>query len=206
MQRPVGPSCGVRTALVVAVIVLLVWVALVALYWPAIDQAIAYEDSPITWLSTSVLVACATLALVLAEQGAGRRWYGVGVLLVAAALDERFMGHELLRDIWLAPVVGKTGALANLPMLSYLLAGAWLTYASWQAFPPGIARALLILALLAGAVAITLDITTVAMGWQVLEEMLELLSELLFLCSLIVVRAYSAQSMNTLVPNLGPES
>jgi len=80
----------------------LLMAAMAAAYWPWLEQAWATEQAPLAWLQSSLLWSAATLALLLAlaEPGAGHGWALVSALLLAAALDERFMGHEWLKD-WL---------------------------------------------------------------------------------------------------------
>lgn len=209
-RHPLSPPAGTALALGAAGLVLAILAGLVALYWPALDRAVAYEDSPITWLSTSVLIAAALVAAVLAEDGAGRRWGVLALLLALAALDERFMGHEQLRD-WLLQASGSALSRedwrANLGMLLYPLAGGSVAWRCVAGLPRGGARALAGLALLLGSAAVLLDISTVALGWQVIEELLELLAELAFLCALLLARAYwSSQSRNTLTGSRMPAS
>lgn len=113
-------------------------------------------------------------------------WAVLTMLLIAAALDERFMGHERIQD-WLAEgvaagwsggvrlVQGLTAvyAMAGLALLAWLrhtvIASAWL----W-------CRA----AILVGTVALGLDLAFDAIGPQIFEELLEAVAETLMLCGL----------------------
>ena len=156
-------------------------------WWPDMGLALAAELAPLAWLQACLLVACAVSAGQRAALADGREstgWTVLALLLVAAALDERFMGHERLQD-WLA-----AGVAAGLPprlvqgvTAGYGVAGivllAWLRRAAtpdawvW-------CRA----AIVVGLVAIGFDLAFDAIGPQIVEELLEALAETLMLCGL----------------------
>jgi hypothetical protein len=129
---------------------------------PFIARSLAFENSAITWLQTSVLVASATLCVVM-------RWYLFAAVLLVAALDERFMFHEAIA--WHT----SSAWIALLPMVVYAIAGAVLLWRWWRDSP--VARAWMLAAAIAAACAIGMDVAYRAVAPQVIEELFELAAE-----------------------------
>ncbi len=175
--------------LAICSIVTAVIAAICYAWWPDLGLALAAELAPLAWLQACLLVACAVAAGLRAAMDRGRSaaaWTVLAMLLVAAALDERFMGHEQLQD-WLADgiasgwpdgtrlVQGVTAGygIAGVALLVWLRraasAPAWL----WCRF-----------AIIVGLVAIGFDLAFDAIGPQIIEELLEAVAETLMLCGL----------------------
>jgi hypothetical protein len=161
-----------------------------AAWWPDLGLAFATEQAPLAWLQASLLVACACAAGLRAALAATPRdgwgWSVLALALVAAALDERFMGHERAQD-WLLDQLPATLAgaerwvqgLALVHALAGVLLLVWLRRAAapeaWRWCRAGI---------VVGLGAIALDLAVDAIAPQVFEELLETLAETLFLCGL----------------------
>ena len=180
----VGAACG---------IVGLVLLGIVWLNHPYLARAIAFEDSPLAWLQSSVLVASAMLCLPLAATGNthGRRragWYAIGALLLFAALDERFMFHEKTAAWLFIHPLHRDAARAQLatavPMLAYAIVALGVSLWLWRATQRG--RPWIVAAATIAIIAVTMDVRSDAVGPQVIEELLELAAETLFLCALLV--------------------
>lgn len=84
-------------------------VLLAAARWPEYWAWIAPEQTPTTWLSSTILMLSSAGALLLAasrrmrgHEGAAR-WLVLGIGFGCLALDERFALHERVRDGYLAP-------------------------------------------------------------------------------------------------------
>jgi hypothetical protein len=144
-------------ALVGAVLLFIVWRE-----YPFVARSLAFENSAVTWLQTSVLVASATLCVVM-------RWYVFAAFLLIAALDERFMFHEAIA--WHTSAAW----IALLPMLVYGVAGAALLWRWWRDSP--VARVWMLASAAAAAGAIGMDIAYRAVAPQVIEELFELAAE-----------------------------
>jgi hypothetical protein len=160
---------------------------------PDLLFAFATEDAPLAWQQGMLLVACASVCGLLAQNAAradaGRaRWFwgGLALCLLFAALDERFMFHEQVQDFlfytvadaapaarpWIHALLAVYGC-AGLVLLFFLKRIA--SRAAWRWFWPAIA---------CGLAAIALDIRYDDIGMQLYEELLETLSSTLFLCGL----------------------
>jgi len=173
--------------------------SLVFAWWPDVDLALALEDSPFAWLQSSLLVACGCVLAMRAlvsdrpEQMAQRArqqttWGVLALLLILAALDERFMGHERIQEFlffdvlhgepalkhWsqaLTAIYGMVGIAALMWMRHTMFASAW----RWCR--AGVAI---------GLAAIALDIAVDSVNVQIIEEILEATAETLFLCGLFM--------------------
>lgn len=179
-----------RSSAVILSLSLAVLGAIVWSWWPDVAAALALENSPFAWLQSSLLVACASVAgvLVLHREPAEGRWLWLllSLLLVVAALDERFMGHERLQEHVFYGLLDGNPALRWMPSLLMLfVAGAGLALLlalrrhmspeTWCWCRMGLGL---------GLVAIVLDVTVDSVSVQILEELLEALAEALFLCGL----------------------
>lgn len=191
MDRDAALSPMPLVATVLAVIG--IFTAIVWLHWPWLEQAVAVEEAPIAWLQSSMIWSCASLSLLLAtvERSRLRGWSLVAVGLAGAALDERFMGHERLKDWILFRFYGgdmdAMGHLGDLPILVYGIGGVlvltWLIRS--PALPRFAGRRWMVAAVLAGFVALGLDLASNDLFVQVFEEGFELLAETLFACALL---------------------
>jgi hypothetical protein len=186
-------AADLRVTASIITIVGLMLAGIVWLEYPYLARAIAFEDSPITWLQTSTLVASATMCLPLATVDVksgrgGGMWYLIAGLLLIAAIDERFMLHETTARWMLRHYFGgdvrRMGRLGSAPMIGYPIVGALVFAWIWRA--ARCARWWMLAAILVGVTAITLDIATDAMTEQIIEELCELLAETLFLCALVI--------------------
>lgn len=181
------PGHGLQAGTLAVAFVLLLGVVVAG--WPDLEFALALEDAPLAWLQTSMLVACATSAFLrasLADAGHRRGWLAVGALLLLAALDDRFMGHERAQQALFHALGGGPAArhVAQGLTLLYLPLGAaalwWLRSQmqrmAWRWCLAGLG---------VGTIALGLDAAFTAAAPQVLEEVLEYVAETLFLCGLL---------------------
>ncbi len=169
-------------SLTFAVLAGIVWA-----WWPDLAMALALEQSPLAWLQSTLLIACACAAGMRAMAGTGQtRWCTLALLLVLAALDERFMLHEQLQEFivyrWFdgAPQGGRwAAALTLLYGAVGLMAIAWL-----RASVSRPAWRWVLAALSVGLSAIGFDVAFDSVTMQVYEEVLEVSAEALLLCGL----------------------
>ncbi|HEY8208007.1 MAG TPA: hypothetical protein VIG99_11040 [Myxococcaceae bacterium] len=149
------------------------------------------EGSPIAWLSSMLLAGASVAALVLALRSsrAPGAFFALAAALAAAAVDERFMGHERLKHFILATAFGydraAMGHWGDAPMALVPLVGAWLVWTLRRELHGRLCLGLLLGAIAAGTVAVALDIATLAPAAQAVEEVLEVVAETLFLMALL---------------------
>lgn len=184
-----------RLALISTVVVLAV-VAFVAgvvvRSWPHATLEIIREKSPIAWLSVALLVGSAAVAVAAGIAGRGPpAFFVLAAALGVAALDERFMGHEHLKALILREVFdyhrATMGHWGDAPMALVPLIGGGLLWSLRREIVGWPCRAALAGAFAAGVVAIALDIATVHPVAQLVEELLEVAAETLFLLALLAV-------------------
>lgn len=167
----------------------LLFIGVVVAGWPDLVFALALEHSPLAWFQTMLLVACATAAALCATvqgTGQGSGWTGVSLLLLAAALDDRFMGHEAVQAAMAvrgggSPAVVRTSQLLT---LLYIPVGAGAVLWLRRVMDPRAWR-WCTGALGVGVVALAMDAAFTAAGPQVIEETLEYVAESLMLTSLL---------------------
>lgn len=185
-----------RSSVVIIFISTAIATGIVYMWWPHLAVAVALEDSPVAWLQSSLLVACACAAgframvALPAEPAKHLRgplpWVLLALLLILAALDERFMLHERIQEFILFEIFDGNPALKRLTqavMLVYAVAGLavilWLrgamTAPAWRWCRAGIA---------VGFAAIAMDLAFDSVTLQVFEELLEVAAVTLFLCGL----------------------
>lgn len=175
----------VLSGAVVTFFAVIAWV-----YDPWLEQAVAVEGAPAAWLQSSLLCASALLTLLLSCVDPPRRvgWRLLAGVLLCAALDERFMGHERLQD-WLHWQLADAPWLARwagyVPIAAYALGGVIAVGWLWRALGPGLPRRQIVAALAVGCAAIALDLLTTRLDWQIVEEALEALAETLWLTALL---------------------
>jgi hypothetical protein len=181
---------AVRLTIAMLTIVFTITIAVVFAEWPFIERAIALEDAPIAWLQSTLIVASAVTCLCRGIMSGRPAWNAIAAALLVLALDERFMGHERLKEwIWLEffdADWSRAGRWPDVPMLFVAAVGAavvtWIT----REIPAGYPAGLMWAALAAGAAALAMDVVWQTLEMQLWEELLELLAETLFFTSLLV--------------------
>lgn len=180
-----------KSTLAIVAINLAVLAGIVVGYWPNLDFALALESSPLAWQQSSLLVASAMVAGLIASLPSAslrepRIWAFTACALVVAGLDERFMGHEWLQDQLFYRLLNGNpawqGWAAGITAL-YGLAGLVIVHQLWPELCLA-ARKLCLLGLLIGLVAIAMDIAFDSVPIQMIEESLEVLAETCFLSGL----------------------
>ena len=185
-----------RSSVLILFISTAIATGIVYVWWPNLAVALALEESPVAWLQSSLLVAGACAAgfrAMLAQPAEPAKkihgplpWVVFSLLLVLAALDERFMFHERVQEFILFEILGGDPALKRLTqavILVYAVVGLgamlWLrsamTAPAWRWCRAGIAM---------GFAAVAMDVAFDSVTWQILEEFLEVAAETLFLCGL----------------------
>ena len=176
----------------VLVVIATVTTAIVWLNWPWLELAFGVEEAPIAWLQSIVLAASAVacLAHALTRSRGTLGWSLSALGLFALALDERFMGHERLKEwIWLEIFEGDVKRLwlwGDLPIV--VNAAIALTAAFWVARATRSVAAVIWLCAAAtfGAIAVAMDLATTSIVVQVWEELIELTAESCFLAAVLV--------------------
>jgi hypothetical protein len=166
-------------------------------YQPWWEYAFLSDDSPVSWLSSALLVASAAIAFdrALTEGADRRRWGLLAVALMWMALDEQFMFHEWFKDTVAATSGHRTvSAFANLPTLVLGLAGLILLVTAIRKVSERPARRLLQAAIAVGLFALFVDLAPSPVSLGRLEEAYEVLAESLFLCGLLELRRGYVQS------------
>lgn len=158
VDRHPTPHTGVALALLMAVLGFLlvsVW-----MYAPQWERAFRSDGSPVSWLSSALLLALSITALRMVGDRALPRLLGAWLALsfFVLALDEQFMLHELWKfrcHEWTDAC--RWAPVREAPMLAVAVVGlltmAWLHRALWH---PG-TRALLWAGLAVGWLAIGVD-------------------------------------------------
>jgi hypothetical protein len=167
--------------------------------WPFLERAIALEDAPIAWLQSTLLAASAVACLQHSVVTTARRsrWCLVAAALFALALDERFMGHERLKEwIWLELFDAdslRAGRWPDLPILLYAIGGV--ASVTWivREIRDRYSRCLLWAAIGCGTVALIIDVSSQTIALQIVEELLEVLAESLFLIGLLLAPVTTGQ-------------
>lgn len=188
-----------NTSILCVVMLIIAWMGF--RYWPNLQLAYATEEAPLAWLQSSLIFGCAiTCALRATLPRRSSRdswlWSAMALALVVAALDERFMLHEAIQDWlrydvlndvpWAARAVGAVTlvyALASVAVLITLKKAALTPAFHW-----------IKLAASVGFAAVTLDIAFNSLGWQTIEELLEVSAESLMLCGLFTEVRLAAQA------------
>ena len=166
-------------------------------YAPWWEYAFLSDDSPVSWLSSALLVASAAIAFDRALVGGTdrRRWGLLAVALVSMALDEQFLFHERFKDT----VAGASGyrtdsAIANLPTLVLGCGALILLVTAIRQVSERPARRLLQAAVAVGLCALFVDLAPSPVALGRLEEAYEVLAESLFLSGLLEYRRGYVQS------------
>ena len=156
--------------------------------WPAWEQAFRSDASPVSWLSSALLLTLAVVALRLRAEaalppGLGA-WLALGFALLA--LDEQFMWHELWKyrchelTAWC-----ELEAVRELPMRLVALFGALTVACLCRVMRSWLSRGLLLAGLACGLWALSLDQMPMPYPLSALEEGFEVLAESLVLAALL---------------------
>lgn len=176
--------------LTVAALVLAATLAFMAIsawsYAPVWERAFRSDASPVSWLSSALLLTLAAMSLRLMADGALPRvlggWMAAAMFLLA--LDEQFMFHELWKyrcEEW--TTLCRFETVREAPMLAVGVVGTLTAVALHRALRTPLGRRLLWAGLATGLWAITAD--QVAMPYPIaeLEEGFEVLAEALVLAA-----------------------
>jgi hypothetical protein len=183
-------SWWVHTSIVlVATTVFMVFAAWQSLPWW--EYAFLSDDSPVSWLSSALLGACAAVALSLTLDRSLQPAFGSALTgaLVVMALDEQFMLHEWFKYGYAATAStdGAAGAFGNAPALAVCVGG--LAMALWFAWrgPSRTAGRLMLAAVAVGVFSLWVDLGRPPAILMRTEEAYEVLAESLALCALLEV-------------------
>ncbi len=203
VKRLLQEAWLIRTGCILAGVVLFVAVSM-WMYMPWWELALRSDKSPVSWLSSALLFACAALALQIgAAQVAISRRFSVwlAIAMLALALDEQFMFHEQWKHHcfeWLgwcgAAIEGQVDWLGDAPMLIIGLVGIATFSRLYRTIESPIAGKLVLASLWVG---VLLALGThyghaggVLPAWfNRFEEVFEVLAESLFLCALLEIPA-----------------
>jgi hypothetical protein len=187
--------------MLVPLLSLVFMMACFALYQPLWERAFRSDDSPVSWLSSTLLFANAVVALVLALQSVipARLGGAMSLGLLWCALDEQFMFHERFKyryvHAWF-PDGGFGSWLADLPLALVGVGGAicvaWFARAMRKR--SAVSCVLMLTGLALGGLALAVD------GWgeswpvAPFEEGIEALAESFFLSALLAAAQVQSRS------------
>jgi hypothetical protein len=169
-----------HTAVILTIVVL--FMAGAALTdWPWWEYAFRSDMSPVSWLSSALLLANAAVALTLTLGAALPRALGAALsaALAALALDEQFQLHEQLQESFAA------GRFGRAPTVAVGIGGVIAAVMLLRAVKPSAARALIAGGVAVGVFAIWVDLGSPPEAVAALEEAFEVIAESLFLCGLL---------------------
>ncbi|PTT75926.1 hypothetical protein DBR42_27905 [Pelomonas sp. HMWF004] len=159
---------------------------------PVWERAFRSDASPVSWLSSALLLTLAIMSLRLAADGGLPR--GLGGWMAAAmfllALDEQFMGHELWKyrcEAWTA--LCRFEVVRELPMLGVGAVGTLTVWALHRSMRTPLSRRLLWAGLAMGLWAIAVDQVPMPYPIAELEEGFEVLAEALVLAAFVSLPA-----------------
>lgn len=185
-----APTPVSRTAAAVALLAAaLAFMALSAWsYAPVWERAFRSDASPVSWLSSALLLTLAAMALRLMTDGGLPRMLGgwMAAAMFVLALDEQFMFHELWKyrcEEWLA--LCRFEAVREAPMLGVAVVGTITIAALHRAMRSRLSRGLLWAGLAIGLWAITVDQVAMPYPLAELEEAFEVLAEALVLAAFV---------------------
>ncbi len=186
-RRPVAPHTTAALVLAAALGFLAISAWSFAPVW---ERAFRSDASPVSWLSSALLLTLAAMSLRLMADGGLPK--GLGGWMAAAmfllALDEQFMFHELWKyrcHEW--TVLCRFETVREAPMLAVGGVGTLTVWALHRAMGSRLSRRLLWAGLVTGLWAITVD--QVAMPYPIaeLEEGFEVLAEALVLAAFMTL-------------------
>jgi hypothetical protein len=158
--------------------------------WPWWEYAFLSDDSPLSWLSSALLLANAVVALNLTLTGGLSA--PVGSTLTAAltflAIDEQFQVHERFKES------RGGGTIGDLPTWLVGLGGIACVVVLRRTVASDAARNLLSVAVAVGLFAIWVDLGSPSQYLARCEEVVEVMAESLFLCGLLEQSSAHVQS------------
>lgn len=156
-------------------------------YSPWWERAFRSDDSPVSWLSSALLVATATLAGKLTSDRVFKPKTGtiLTLAMLVLALDEQFQLHERFK-FGLAPHWGgeRWPWIGDVPTLLVGVGGLLFLVRFWFQIRRQSARVLMFAAVAIGCFALWVDLAAPPSILTVLEEGFEVLAEALFLSAL----------------------
>lgn len=173
----------------IAVILFVCTVLGTALYrkYPFVVYALVTESSAGTWISSMLLVAGATIALLISSLAQKRTlWLFLAVILFLLAADERFMIHEYLKKVILFNVFDgdwkRMGMIDEIPVVLAAVSGGVLSFWLFRIRQSAVQSLLLACAVSSGAASVILDVFRII---PVAEEIFKHAAELVFVIWLI---------------------
>ena len=167
-----------------------------AMYWPEPEVAFRSDQSPVSWLSSALLLTIAVLSIrQLVDRGLPSllaMWLGLALFILA--LDEQFMFHEHWKygcADWLAAC--SYSWMREMPTLLVGVVGLLTAGVLHRALPQGCARWVLWLALAMGMLALKVDLLGANNFLAIYEEGLEVLAEAFFAAVLLGLSGSSTQ-------------
>ena len=159
-------------------------------FYPGWERAFRSDTSPVSWLSSALLLTLCVLSLRLLADGGLPRWLGgwMALAMIVLALDEQFMLHELWKyRCHELTAFCKMAWVRELPMLMVALVGAITAVLMHRALPSPLTRGLLWAGISIGLWAIFVDQVPMPYPVADLEEAFEVLAESLVLAALLTV-------------------
>ena len=158
------------------------------MFYPGWERAFRSDASPVSWLSSALLLTLSVLSLRLRADGSLPRWLAswLALAMFVLALDEQFMFHELWKYrcdelITLCTI----SWVRELPMLMVALVGTITAVLMHRALPLRLTRYLLWTGIGIGLWAIFVDQVPMPYPIADLEEAFEVLAESLVLAALL---------------------
>lgn len=165
------------------------------LYAPVWERAFRSDASPVSWLSSAVLLTLSAFALRLRADGSLPRHLGawLAIAMFILALDEQFMGHELWKyRCHELTALCEFKLVRELPMLLVAGVGAITAVVLHGALRLRASRALLWAGIATGLWAIWVDQVPMPYPIADLEEAFEVLAEALVLAAFMTTEPASA--------------
>lgn len=152
-------------------------------------NAIAGEDSVLTWLSGVLLAVGAALTMVLGTKTSKFNWFVVTIFFLLLAADERFMFHERvttkLTHLYHQDL-GLTSPLYQMPVFAGACMGIFVSLFLWKQMN-GRDRILLSTGVIFGTLSLMFDVFSLGVVW---EELLKLVAE--FFVIIVLLRQTAA--------------
>ena len=174
-------------AVVGAALVVMAWAAWDALPWW--EYAFLSDDSPVSWLSSALLIANAAVALNLALTRVLPPFIGGSMALALAlmALDEQFLLHERFK-------ASAPAAVGNAPAMLVGVGGLGILVVLLNSVRSLAARWLCAVAVVVGLFALGIDVGTSQTSVALFEEGFEVMAEAIFLSGLLEASRAQVQS------------
>jgi hypothetical protein len=185
-----SPRLAATSAAVVLAAIPLYLAVAFAVSWPWPQVAFRSDGSPVSWLSSVLLGACATLCLALGiVRDRMFPWWVISAGLAWMTLDEQLLLHERLKDRILYGVfagdVDAMGRWGNAPLLAYALGGLCVIVVLRYTLQATAARRLLAAAVGVGVASLLGNVFWPDSPLKPWEEGVEVVAEALFLAALL---------------------